>query len=53
MGSLAFDNLAIQRTPKKSKRRRKDTDGMLPEEPQDKATQCNDLQFGEILDEEV
>lgn len=43
----------MQRTPKKSKRKRKDTAGMLPGELQDEATQCNDLQFGETLDEEV
>jgi hypothetical protein len=53
MESLAFDNFAMQRTPKKSKRKRKDTDGMLFGELQDGAAQCNDLQFGETLDEEV
>lgn len=43
----------MQRTPKKSKRKRKDADGILSGELQDGATKCDDLQFGETLDEEV
>ena len=52
-GVLSVGNLALQVAPKKRIRKRKDKDGMLPEEPQDEATQYGSLQFGETLDEEV